>query len=58
MVAVRRSLSHEPHLSTVVANFFNADAPFGGYKQSGVGREQGLEGIEEYLETKTVGIPV
>lgn len=30
--------------------------PFGGYKESGVGREQGGEGIETYLETKTVSI--
>jgi aldehyde dehydrogenase (NAD+) len=30
------------------------DIPFGGYKCSGVGREWGLEGIEEYLETKLV----
>ncbi|MEF2978709.1 NAD-dependent succinate-semialdehyde dehydrogenase [Subtercola sp. YIM 133946] len=30
----------------------NAAAPFGGVKQSGVGREGGLEGIHEYLETK------
>jgi len=29
-------------------------APFGGYKASGVGREHGREGIEAYLETKTV----
>ena len=28
--------------------------PFGGYKESGVGREQGRQGIEAYLETKTV----
>ncbi|MEJ2626772.1 MAG: aldehyde dehydrogenase family protein, partial [Pseudolabrys sp.] len=27
-------------------------APFGGYKQSGNGREYGTEGMEEYLETK------
>lgn len=29
-------------------------APFGGYKQSGNGREWGLEGFEEYLETKSI----
>lgn len=38
--------------------FFAPDAPFGGYKQSGVGREMGREGFEEYLETKTMGIAV
>jgi aldehyde dehydrogenase (NAD+) len=37
--------------------WFGPDAPFGGYKQSGVGREMGLEGFSEYLETKTVGLP-
>jgi len=35
----------------------NAAAPFGGFKQSGLGREGGIEGIEEYLETKYVMIP-
>ncbi len=34
----------------------NAAAPFGGIKQSGFGREGGLEGIEEYLETKYVAV--
>lgn len=33
-------------------------APFGGYKTSGLGREGGREGIEEYLETKTISIPL
>jgi len=37
-------------------NFYAADAPFGGYKQSGLGREMGPEGFEEYLETKTIAI--
>jgi aldehyde dehydrogenase (NAD+) len=32
------------------------DMPFGGYKQSGIGREWGLEGFEEFLETKAIGI--
>jgi aldehyde dehydrogenase (NAD+) len=39
-------------------SFFAADTPFGGYKQSGLGREMGLEGFEEYLETKAVGLPL
>jgi succinate-semialdehyde dehydrogenase/glutarate-semialdehyde dehydrogenase len=34
----------------------NAGAPFGGVKQSGVGREGGNEGIHEYLETKYVAV--
>jgi succinate-semialdehyde dehydrogenase/glutarate-semialdehyde dehydrogenase len=34
----------------------NAGAPFGGIKQSGIGREGGNEGIEEYLETKYVAV--
>ncbi|MGE0383304.1 MAG: aldehyde dehydrogenase family protein [Gammaproteobacteria bacterium] len=31
--------------------------PFGGYKQSGIGREGGIWGFEEYLETKAIGMP-
>jgi succinate-semialdehyde dehydrogenase/glutarate-semialdehyde dehydrogenase len=34
----------------------NPAAPFGGVKQSGLGREGGFEGIDEYLETRYVGI--
>ncbi len=34
----------------------NPAAPFGGVKASGLGREGGFEGIEEYLETKYVGL--
>ncbi|MGX1775702.1 aldehyde dehydrogenase [Nocardia brasiliensis] len=34
--------------------WYSADAPFGGYKQSGIGREMGVAGFEEYLETKLI----
>jgi aldehyde dehydrogenase (NAD+) len=33
------------------------DVPFGGYRQSGLGRENGVEGFEEYLEVKAMGLP-
>jgi succinate-semialdehyde dehydrogenase/glutarate-semialdehyde dehydrogenase len=34
----------------------NAAAPFGGIKQSGIGREGGPEGLDEYLSTKYIAI--
>ncbi|MEO8815330.1 MAG: aldehyde dehydrogenase [Mycobacterium sp.] len=34
--------------------WYSADVPFGGFKQSGNGREMGVAGFEEYLETKVV----
>lgn len=37
--------------------WYGGDVPFGGYKQSGIGREMGLPGFEEYLETKSVAAP-
>jgi aldehyde dehydrogenase (NAD+) len=39
-------------------NFQAPDTPFGGYKQSGIGREFGVQGFEDFLETKALGIPV
>ncbi len=38
--------------------WYSADAPFGGYKHSGVGREMGLAGFSEYLETKVIATAV
>jgi aldehyde dehydrogenase (NAD+) len=37
--------------------WYAADVPFGGYKQSGLGREMGVQGFEEYLETKVIAQP-
>jgi len=34
-------------------NYFSPDSPFGGFKQSGIGREMGKAGLEEFLEGKT-----
>jgi aldehyde dehydrogenase (NAD+) len=33
------------------------DAPFGGFKQSGFGREGGLIGLRQYMEPKAIGVP-
>jgi len=37
--------------------WFGPDVPFGGYKQSGVGREMGTAGLEEFLEFKSLAAP-
>ena len=36
-------------------NYFSQDVPFGGYKQSGIGRESGVAGLEEFLQLKSFG---
>ena len=38
--------------------WYSADTPFGGYKQSGNGREVGVAGFSEYLETKVIATAV
>ncbi|KAL6882014.1 hypothetical protein ACP4OV_011486 [Aristida adscensionis] len=37
---------------------FDPDAPFGGYKMSGFGKDMGMDGLEKYLQTKTVVTPL
>jgi aldehyde dehydrogenase (NAD+) len=37
--------------------WYGADAPFGGYKASGIGRQNGREGFDQYTETKTYSWP-
>ena len=52
-------MSERLEAGTVWVNCYRAAsivAPFGGYKRSGVGRENGLEAIDAYLQTKTVWI--
>ena len=38
--------------------WFGPDVPFGGFKQSGIGREMGAAGLEEFLESKSLAMPV
>lgn len=45
-------------LSINGGNYSGPDSPFGGYKQSGIGREMGVAGLEEFLERKTFAAPV
>jgi aldehyde dehydrogenase (NAD+) len=59
--SLKRAMYATEHLKagTVWVNNYRATSvtsPFGGYKQSGIGRESGTEAIREYLETKTVWI--
>jgi aldehyde dehydrogenase (NAD+) len=52
-----RAVANRIRTGTLAVNggvWFSPDAPFGGYKHSGIGREMGLEGFEEYLETKLI----
>ena len=44
-------------LSVNGGQWFGPDSPFGGYKESGIGREHGVAGFEEYLQIKTIGYP-
>jgi acyl-CoA reductase-like NAD-dependent aldehyde dehydrogenase len=39
------------------AAFLDERAPFGGFDQSGMGREMGIEGIREFMDTHSVGFP-
>jgi phenylacetaldehyde dehydrogenase len=56
-VATMHKLASKIKSGTVWGNchaVIDTALPFGGYKESGLGREQGRQGIEAYLETKTV----
>jgi aldehyde dehydrogenase (NAD+) len=52
-----RAVAERVRTGTIGVNggqFYSPDVPFGGYRQSGVGRESGVAGFEEYLETKSI----
>jgi len=61
--SIRRALlmSERLEAGTVWVNTYRAVSylsPFGGYKRSGIGRESGIEGIRDYLQTKSVWIDI
>ena len=59
-LARARSVAARIRAGTIGINggvWYSPDVPFGGYKQSGTGREMGVAGFEEYLETKTLAFP-
>jgi len=51
MAVARKVRSGMLHINGVGGSF---DAPFGGYKASGIGRESGREGLETYFEYKSL----
>ena len=54
------ALARRIRTGTIAINtsmWYAVDTPFGGYRQSGVGRENGVFGFEEYLETKVISLP-
>jgi aldehyde dehydrogenase (NAD+) len=56
-----QSVADRLRVGTVNVNggvWYSADVPFGGYKQSGLGREMGVAGFEEYLELKAIATAV
>ena len=55
-----RAVADRMRTGTVSINggvWYGPDVPFGGYKQSGIGREMGRAGFEEYLELKSLAEP-
>jgi aldehyde dehydrogenase (NAD+) len=58
-IRVAHRVAHRLRAGTVWINAYRVvsfNAPFGGYKMSGVGRENSLETVKEYTETKTVWV--
>ena len=59
-LARARAVASRIRAGTIGVNggvWYSPDVPFGGYKQSGTGREMGVAGFEEYLELKSIALP-
>jgi aldehyde dehydrogenase (NAD+) len=55
-----RAVANRVRTGTMSINgglYYGPDVPFGGYRQSGIGRESGVAGFEEYLELKSIAEP-
>jgi aldehyde dehydrogenase (NAD+) len=55
MAVARRIRTGSVNVNSAI--FYGADAPFGGYKMSGIGRQNGIEGFEQHLQTKVIAYP-
>jgi aldehyde dehydrogenase (NAD+) len=56
MAVARRIRTGSVNVNSAI--FYGADAPFGGYKMSGIGRQNGVEGFEQHLQTKVIAYPL
>jgi aldehyde dehydrogenase (NAD+) len=55
-----KSVARRIRTGTMMINggmWYGPDVPFGGYKESGLGRENGVVGFEEFLEVKALAVP-
>jgi aldehyde dehydrogenase (NAD+) len=51
------AIARRVHTGSIGINggvWYGADSPYGGYKTSGIGRQNGVEGFEQHIETKVV----
>jgi aldehyde dehydrogenase (NAD+) len=54
------AIAHRIRTGSISVNgvdWYGSDGPYGGYKSSGIGRQNGTEGFETYLETKVIAVP-
>jgi aldehyde dehydrogenase (NAD+) len=54
---VSAAAGHEVRMLVDGESIGQPDMPFGGYKHSGIGRQNGTAGLDQYVETKSVAWP-